>query len=271
MNKFTDAASKIGINLQNPDMERDIALNLLFGLNSANPFLEGQSMAGLMLQTAGGSSGGKTDFKETNVISSAGSGHVGAFALMHLSDNYKFIIDRISSFETVSKEALEVTKLDGPRHILEFNNRPAAEEYRRMIGIDSLSPDTFADYTLGIEPGDGERFITSIMMKDQGTGLLTYNDVLEGTKFNLYKNKKQEQDRTKGLKKLTGKKILGFMSFDCILCYIGRNTLNEVDIIAGVYEKEIPGIPKLGFGTFSENICGVNVNQTETYLAFCES
>ncbi len=268
--KFVKAASQIGINLENPDMERDIAINLLYGLNSATPVLEGQSMAGLMLQTAGGSSGGKTDFKESNAISSAGSGHVGVFALIHLNESYKFVIDRISSFDKVSTNALVVTKLAGPRHILEFNNKPATEEYCNKIGISELNPDTFANYTLGIEPGDGERFITSIMMKDDETGLITYNDIVNGTKFNLYKNKKQEQDRLNGLKKITNKKIIGFISFDCILCYIARNTLHEVDAIAKVYETVFPGVPKIGFGTFSENICGVNVNQTETYLAIYE-
>jgi len=270
--KFVKAAAKLGIDLQNPDMERDIAIDILYGLNSATPVLEGQSVAGLMLQTAGGSSGGKTDFKESNVISSAGSGHVGAFALIRFNEKYKFVIDRISSFDTVSINALEVTKLAGPRHILELNNKPATEEYCSKIGIDisELKPDTFANYTLGLEPGDGERFITSIMMKDDAAGLITYNDVIIGTKFNLYKSKKQEQDRINGLKKIADKNIIGFISFDCILCYLARNTLDEVNVIAKVYEDVLPGIPKIGFGTFSENICGVNVNQTETYLAVYE-
>jgi hypothetical protein len=154
--KFVKAAAKLGIDLQNPDMERDIAIDILYGLNSATPVLEGQSVAGLMLQTAGGSSGGKTDFKESNVISSAGSGHVGAFALIRFNEKYKFVIDRISSFDTVSINALEVTKLAGPRHILELNNKPATEEYCSKIGIDisELKPDTFANYTLGLEPGE---------------------------------------------------------------------------------------------------------------------
>jgi hypothetical protein len=107
-------------------------------------------------------------------------------------------------------------------------------------------------------------------MKDDATGLITYNDVIIGTKFNLYKSKKQEQDRINGLKKIADKNIIGFISFDCILCYLARNTLDEVNVIAKVYEDVLPGIPKIGFGTFSENICGVNVNQTETYLAVYE-
>jgi len=267
--KFRKAAEKIGVDLTNPDMERDVAVNILFGLSPANPILEGQSMAGLMLQTAGGSSGGRTDFKETNVISSAGSGHVGVFALLHLSKNYKFLIDRISSFSKLETETLTVTKLAGPRHILEFNNRPAASVYCEELGIDAskLNADIFANYTLGIEPGDDERLITSIMMKDENTGLLTYNNVVDGTRFNLYKAKKQQQDRTKGLGKLKDKELIAFISFDCILCYLARNTLDEVDAIAGMYEQIFSNVPKIGFSTFSENICGANVNQTETYLA----
>jgi hypothetical protein len=54
---------------------------------------------------------------------------------------------------------------------------------------------------------------------------------------------------------------------DCVLCYLARNNLKEVDAVAAVYEQAMPGVPKIGFGTFSENICGANINQTETYLA----
>jgi len=267
--KLVKAAERMGIVLARPDMEREFAINLLCGLNSANAFLAGQSRAGLMLQTAGGSSGGKTDFKVTNVISSAVSGNVGAFALIRLTKDYKFLLDRISSFDKVENTILNVTKLAGPRHIVELNNKPAAQAYCEAVGIkaDELNTDTFANYTLGIEPGDEERLITSIMTKDDDSGLLTYNDVVLGTQFQLYKAKSQKQDRARGLEKLKGKSVVAFVSFDCILCYLARNTLHEVQAIAEVYERALPEVPKLGFGTFSENICGANVNQTETFLA----
>lgn len=271
--KFHEAAKKINIDLDNPDMERDVAINLVFGLNSATPFLEGQSEAGLMLQTVGGSSGGKTDFIETNVISSAGSGHAGAFALIHLNNNYKFIMDRVSSFTPYEEKTLRVTKLSGPRHILELNGKPASTAYCEALGIQlsGLTPEIFANNTLGIDPGDGERLITSIMKKDDETGLLTYNDVIPGTQFKLYRTISQYDERSKSISQvLKNKKVVGFISFDCILCYIARNTLNEVDTIASMYEELLPGIPKIGFGTFSENICGANINQTETYLAIIE-
>lgn len=45
---------------------------------------------------------------------------------------------------------------------------------------DNLSASLFARYTLGIEPGDGEKLITSIMKDDGKGGLLTYNDLVEG-------------------------------------------------------------------------------------------
>ncbi|MBN2441363.1 MAG: FIST C-terminal domain-containing protein [Spirochaetales bacterium] len=272
--KFLEAAKKVSIDLNNPDMERDLAINIVFGLNSATPFLEGQSEAGLMLQTVGGSSGGRTDFIETNIISSAGSGHLGAFALLRLHKSYKFIMDRVSSFDPKADKTLTVTKLENPRHILEMNGKPATHAYSEALGIDSnsLSPESFAHYTLGIDPGDGERLITSIMKTDDATGLLTYNDVISGTQFKLYKAISQEKERSKHISgKLKSKNIVGYISFDCILCYIARNTLKEVHKIAEMYEAHLPGIPKIGFSTFSENICGANVNQTETYLAIIKA
>jgi hypothetical protein len=267
--KMMQTASVLGIDLANPDMERDILINLVYGLSSANPLLEGQSKAGMMLQTVGGSSGGKTDFKVTNVISSAGNGTVGVCAMIRLSRDYKFAIDRISSFSKPGDTILTVTKLSDPRHILEINNKPAIDAYCEAIGIpvQSLNSGTFADFTLGIEPGDKERLITSIMATDGATGLLTYNDIIVGTQFNLYKAKSQLEDRAKTLGALKSKNCIAFISFDCILCYLARNSLKEVPLIAKMYEDVIPDVPKIGFGTFSENICGANINQTETFLA----
>jgi hypothetical protein len=41
-----------------------------------------------------------------------------------------------------------------------------------------------------------------------------------------------------------------------------------VERIASLYQEVFPSVPKIGFGTFSENFCGANVNQTETMIAF---
>jgi hypothetical protein len=269
-NGFVRAAQQASVSLDDPDMERDFTINLCYGLNSATPFLEGQSEAGMMLQTVGGSSGGKTDFKTTHVISHLGWGKVGAFAIFKLSNDFGFRISRVSSFEIQQGKNLTVTKLAGPRHILEFNQSPASVAYARAVQVSEkdLTPDIFANYTLGIEPGDDERLITSIMMKDEsGKGLLTYNDVVENTVFNLYRAIGQYQDRSESLKKIAVKNLVSFISFDCILCYLARNTLNQVHTIADMYKEYLPHIPKTGFGTFSENICGANINQTETFLA----
>ena len=195
-------------------------------------------------------------------------GAIGATAVIRLKPKFTFLIDRTSSFDTMDGR-LVVTKLAGPRHILELNNRPAAEEYARVIGksVGELGPAVYAMYTLGIEPGDGERLITSIMKDDGKNGFLTYNDLLEGTSLNIYKAKLQYEDRVSKLKAIDAKNLLGYISFDCVLCYLARDANKEIETIASLYEETLPGVPKIGFGTFSENFCGANVNQTETYLA----
>ncbi len=263
------ACNRININLSNPDMKRDFIINLLYGLNTAIPFLEGQTQAGMMLQSIGGSSGGKTDFITTNVMSHLGMGKIGAFGVFRLKKEFNYYINRVSSFEKQEGKILKVTKLANPRHILEFNDKPAVDEYCSVLNItkDNLNPDIFADYTLGIEPGDEERLITSIMKKDDnGNGLLTYNDVLDGTVFNLYKSIDQSIDREIILNKLKSKDLICYISFDCILCYLARNNHVQVEKIAEIYGRNFPKVPKIGFGTFSENICGANINQTETFL-----
>ncbi|MFH1242140.1 MAG: FIST C-terminal domain-containing protein [Pseudomonadota bacterium] len=263
------ACQGINLDLSNPDMKRDFIINLAYGLNSATPFLEGQTQAGMMLQSIGGSSGGKTDFITTNVMSHLGIGEIGAFGVFRLNKDFNYDMNRVSSFERQKGKILKATKLAGPRHVLEFNGKAAVNEYCSVlnISIDKLGPEIFADYTLGIEPGDEERLITSIMKNDdKSSGLLTYNDVREGTEFNLYKAVDQSIDRKKMLEKIKTKNLICYISFDCILCYLARNNLKHVEKIAELYGKCLPEVPKLGFGTFSENICGANVNQTETFI-----
>lgn len=265
-----EAAAEISINLASPDMSREFIINLVYGLSSATPFLEGQGEAGILMQSIGGSSGGKLDFRNSGVISHLGKGACAAFGLFRLKKPFSYIMDRVSSFQSMPGKTLVATKLSAPRHILEFNRRPAAAEYCRVLGIEkaTLSPAVFAVYTLGIEPGDNERLITSIMDVDkEHHGLYTYNDVVAGTAFNLYQTAAQAADRQRVYTKLMEKDLVAFISFDCILCYLARNTEAKRAELSGVYGKTLAGIPKIGFATFSENICGANINQTETFLA----
>jgi hypothetical protein len=271
-NYYSKGLEQSGIHPSSPHLEREFAINLLYGLQSANPILKAQNEVSLFLQTVGGSSGGKLDFIHSSVISSKGMGSIGATAIIKLNANYTFYTDRVSSFERMN-EILKVTKLKNPRHILEFNQKPAAEEYARVVGkhILDLTPETFALYTLGVEPGDGEKLITSIMKTDGNTGLLTYNDLLEGTDLNLYKAILQKKDREIKLKEIQSMNPIGYISFDCVLCYLSRKANSEIDSIASLYSEYLKEVPQIGFGTFSENFCGANVNQTETFISFFKS
>jgi hypothetical protein len=265
--QYESLFAKTGIDPANPDLERDLAINLLFGLQSANPVLEAQTETSLYFQTAGGSSGGKLDFKSAPVISSKGYGNLGVTAMIRLNKEFAFRSDLSSSFEKTG-HTLQVTKLGGPREILEFNGQPALQEYARTLGISQsdLGPGTFAIYTLGLDTGDGERLITSIQQSNGNGGLLTYNDVSDGITFQVYSSISQREPRKEKFQTLNIKQPLGILSFDCVLCYLARNALQEVDSIANLYEEVFPDVPKIGFGTFSENYCGANVNQTETFL-----
>ncbi|MBE7440636.1 MAG: FIST C-terminal domain-containing protein [Spirochaetales bacterium] len=270
-NLFRNALNKLNINEKDPDLSRVFAINLVFGLMSANPVLEGQNRVSLFFQTVGGSSGGKLDFKAAPVISSRGMGPLGATAVVRLARGYSYVTGLTSSFEK-TEHKLKVTRLAGPRHILEFNGQPAAAEYARILGLSpgDLSPNTYATYTLGLDTGDGERLITSIQQGDNQGGLLTYNDVNADITFTVYRATSQLEPRKSRLSELSSQKVAAFLSFDCVLCYLARNQQQEIQTIASNYAAILPGVPKIGFGTFSENYCGANVNQTETFLAILE-
>ncbi|MCB1178314.1 MAG: hypothetical protein KDK36_12085 [Leptospiraceae bacterium] len=264
---FSNAIQSLGIDASNPDMESTFCINILHGLQSANPILEGQAEVSMYLQTVGGSSGGKLDFKLAPVISSQGLGSIGTTAIIKLKDGFYFRTDLSTSFQKIDGN-LKVTGLKSPRHITAFNGNPAEEEYARALNISTseLTPETFATYTLGLETGDGERLITSIQQPDGNGGFLTYNDVVEGVNFSIYKSISQEQFRKDKIQSYLTDEPVAYISFDCVLCYLARNSHNEVQKIADIYNEVLPNTPKIGFGTFSENFCGANVNQTESFL-----
>ncbi|MBF0564665.1 MAG: FIST C-terminal domain-containing protein [Nitrospirae bacterium] len=271
--KFYNAAKGTSIDLSNPEMKRDFAINLVYGLNSATPFLEGQTRAGMMLQTVGGSSGGKADLLVSNVISHGGIGKMGAFFLGRLAEGFEFFIDHTSSFDRLPGKQLVVTKLSNHCHILEFNNLPAAREYASVLGIsvNNLSPEIFATYTFGIEPSKDDRLITGIMKQDEGLGLITGNDVVDGSVFNVYKATDQLPDRLSKLNLLKNKNLIAYISFDCTFCYLSRKSTCSVDKMANLYADRLPNVPIIGFGTFGENFCGANIHQTETFIAIYKS
>lgn len=269
--QFLRTLTKMNIDPANPDIQRYFGINLLYGLQSANPYLEGQIEGSLYFQTVGGSAGGKFDFKNAPVISSLGYGNIGVTAIIELQPNYYYKTDLTTSFQKLDT-SLKVTKIASPRHILELNGNKASEEYARILNlnVEDLTPNVFSKYTLGIETGDGERLITSIQKLDGSGGFFTYNDVSEDLSFHIYEAISQQEPRRKKLESLKSEKLICFLSFDCVLCYLSRNALGEVEKIANLYEEIFPNVPKIGFGTFSENFCGANVNQTETFLAIFE-
>ena len=160
--QYKSLFEKMQINPANPNLEREFAINLFFGLQSANPVLQGQSEVSIFFQTIGGSAGGKLDFKHAPVICSKGYGNIGTTAMIRLKENYYFLSDINTSFQK-TEHKLKVTKLNSPRHIQEFNEKPAQEEYAKVLNLSlaDLGPHVFANYTLGLETGDGERLITN--------------------------------------------------------------------------------------------------------------
>jgi hypothetical protein len=268
--KLIKAAESISLDLNNIDMKKDFIVNILYGSTSATPVLEGQTSDSIMLQSVGGSSGGPLDFSVTNVISHLGEGKIGIFALIKLNDEFEFDIGRVSSFDKISNLQMVATKLENPRLIREFNYKPASDEYSMALfnEIKELTPELLSLYSIGIEPGDDEILVTSIVRQQPDKSLFTTNDILEGSAFNVYKSKDMLENRSKMLDSLLKKKdMIAFISFDCTWCYLARNQTCTVDSITRLYNSKLEGIPKIGFATWGEIYNGVCVNQTETYLA----
>lgn len=262
-----NALHNMKIDPRNPDLEREFAIDFIYGLNSPAPILEAQNRVSLYLPVIGGESGGKLDFSKSNVMCDKGFGKIGAITVVRLNHNYRYELNMTSAFARETGK-LCVTGIKNSRHILEFNNKPALDEYLDIVKIqkEQLNINTYANFTLGLETGYGEKFITSIM-KESDSSLITYNDVKVGTCYGIYRATSQLHARSEKLYQLKDKRVIAYLSFDCVLCYAVRDSNSQVEEIGMLYEKELPGIPKIGFATFGEIISGTSVNQTETSIA----
>ena len=269
-NKLSAAFEKLGMSPTQFDSSRVFVLDMFNGLWLARPHLDGQMDVAFDLRIIGGLAGGKEDFTRAYTVSSTGSGDLSTFALISLKPGHTFYITRHTTFDLFSDEILRVTAVDGPKIIKEFNGKPALQEYSRLTGVDikDMNSSTFATYTLGIDPGDGELLISSILKITEDGGLFIANEVKEGFEYKLYKAKTQVPKRSEKLAEIKKHgELIGYISFDCVYCYISRDMLNEVDKVYEVYKDVLEKTPFIGYATYGEIVDGANVNQTETVLA----
>jgi hypothetical protein len=121
----------------------------------------------------------------------------------------------------------------------------------------------FMSHPLGLIAG-GEPFIRSPQHVD-GSSLVFYCDVLEGTSLSLLESGDIVQDTREALaqREKTFGPITGIVNFHCVLRTLALQQSGQIDAYARLFQD----VPTIGFSTYGEQYLG-HINQTSTMLLF---
>ncbi|MCB1140420.1 MAG: FIST C-terminal domain-containing protein, partial [Leptospiraceae bacterium] len=247
-----------------------LAMTLIDGLSSSENFLMEAIYQSRLFPClfAGGSAGGKLDFKATFI--SDGHKvyrHHALVVFLKFRPGYRFGILKSQNFNRLDVSFVVSAANPVKREVMEFLDR---EALTNVNIIDSLChhfrcrPEELearlADYSFGLEV-NGEIYVRSVMNIDLQRKVISfYCDVSPGEELYLLERTDLAEATNQDFQTfIKGKpEPLGAILNDCIL----RRVFNQSSLPKVQTFRDLPSI---GFSTFGE-ILGVNINQTLTAI-----
>ncbi|UUX91915.1 FIST signal transduction protein [Methanoplanus endosymbiosus] len=211
----------------------------------------------------GGSAGDDLKFEKTYLFADK-EAYTDAVLLAVIKPANGFEIIKTQSFTALDKK-MTATKVDEEnRTVIEFNGKPAAEEYAAQLGTDAEKlPEYFMKHPLGVITDD-DIFVRS-PQQIAGSAVKFYCNIIEGMELNILESddivQSTKEDVNARLSEL--KEISGLINFHCILRTLELESKNQTEEYARIFE----GIPAIGFSTYGEEYIG-HINQTSTMLVF---
>lgn len=213
----------------------------------------------------GGSAGDDLKFAKTSIFCN-GRFHPDSVALILITTSLPFKIFKTQHFVSTN-ERLVVTEADTTRRIvMEINGLPAAEEYARLVGVDThdLNPMRFAASPVVVVI-DGTDYVRSIQKANPDGSLTFFCAIEEGVVLrvahgvDLVNNLEQTFD---SIRAEIGPPQLVF-GCDCILRNLEVSQNGLKDSVGEIFRRNYT----IGFSSYGEQFHGVHVNQTLTGIA----
>jgi hypothetical protein len=213
----------------------------------------------------GGSAGDDLKFAKTSIFCN-GRFHPDSVALILITTSLPFKIFKTQHFVSTN-ERLVVTEADTTRRIvMEINGLPAAEEYARLVGVDThdLNPMRFAASPVVVVI-DGTDYVRSIQKANPDGSLTFFCAIEEGVVLrvahgvDLVNNLEHTFD---SIRAEIGPPQLVF-GCDCILRNLEVSQNGLKDIVGEIFRRN----NTIGFSSYGEQFHGVHVNQTLTGIA----
>lgn len=252
-----------GIPMQELDPGKYIGLILVDGLSGAEERIMDRIGDLTNITFIGGAAGDNLNFKQTHVFAD-GKKYSNSALLALIKVGVPFDIIKTQSFKPLDI-TLTATKVnEARREVIEFNGRPAVQEYASALGIRAeKASDYFMTNPVGLMVGD-DLYVRS-PQRVEGNSMIFYCNILEGMELTLL----QSEDIVKETKKALDEKEKGFgkfagvINFNCILRTLELKAKQQTDD----YGQLFGNVPTAGFSTYGEELVG-HINQTATLLVF---
>jgi hypothetical protein len=257
----------LGTPLRELDPTRHVGIVLIEGAKgneeAVNEYL---GNAAPFLSFVGGSAGDDIAFRRTELFLDGESTDNGA-ALLVMEMNVPFAVVKTCNYEPTNK-SVTITKLGGPRVVLELDGRPAREVYAEILGVDPavLAHEHFLTRPLGLMI-EGRPWLRSVLALPEERGsLMMACQLVEGMELfvmqplDIITDTLAAMDREQHAMQ---RPIAGAIHFDCAY----RRLEIEARKLQSDYHQAISRQPLLGLHTHGESWLG-HINQTLTSLVF---
>jgi hypothetical protein len=219
------------------------------------------------IRFAGGSAGDNLSHQRTYVHAEGGVySDAAVLAIMRLNENFDFDIIKTQSFRPLDRVLVANRVNTAAREVLEFNGRPAMEEYASMVGAPSIegAPRFFISNPLGLMIGRNDVMVRS-PMKANGGAMDFYCRIEEGTELRLLESTDIIGDTRRALMDNIAERgpLECVINFNCVLRAMELRNRNLEPEFAGIFR----GMVMAGFSTYGEEYIG-HVNQTSIMLVF---
>jgi hypothetical protein len=257
----------LGKPLRELDPKRHVGIVLIEGAKgneeAVNEYL---GNAAPFLSFVGGSAGDDIAFRRTELFLDGESTDDGA-ALLVMEMNVPFAVVKTCNYEA-TEQSVTITKLGGPRVVLELDGRPARQVYAELLGVDPavLSHEHFLTRPFGLII-EGQPWLRSVLALPEEPGsLMMACQLVEGMELSVMRPLDIIADTLGAMDRAQHamqRPIAGAIHFDC-----GYRRLEiEARKLQTDYHRAISRQPLLGLHTHGESWLG-HINQTLTSLVF---
>jgi hypothetical protein len=261
--KFKNFEDHFKTPLTEMDIDQYVGIILIDGLRNSEEKLLEKIGNKTNVVFIGGSAGDDLQFVETGVFAN-GKSYTNAAVIALLKPGVKFGFFKTQSFKETGKLLTATKVCEETREVLEFDGKPAAEEYIKALGVTREEAEKlFMKHPIGLM-FEGEPFVRSLRAFNEDK-IAFFCNIIEGMELSVLEWGDILENTRKAIEdhQMEYGKIEGMLMFNCILRTLEIKNKNLVEEYSKIYKD----IPTVGFSTYGEAFLG-HINQTATVLTF---